>query len=209
MKILNDATSPFGRKTIVAAIERGVSVEEVFVDLHGTTLDQWNPLRQIPTLLPRSGPAIYDSDVIVLFLDRQHGGVPLVPEQDATAVLTRMSLANGLMEATLMRLLEKRREVSERSEAMIEKMEARIWRVLKALNGNLEFLTYPKKDLQADQIATAVALKYVSFRFSESWLDKYPALGAWCADMSSRRSMILTAPTRTAPVPRDEFTRGL
>ena len=207
MKILNDATSPFGRKTIVAAIERTIPVEEVFVDLNGTALDRWNPLWQIPTLVPPDGPAIYDSDVIVQFLDRQHDGPRLIPEKDAVAILTRMSLANGLMEATLARLLETRRASGGRSDELIAKMEARIWRVLDAVNVNLGALISATDALRADQITMAVALGYVDFRFNDAWHGKYPALGKWYAAIADRRSMALTAPTRTSPVPAGEIAK--
>ena len=207
MKILNDATSPFGRKTVVAAMERAIPVEEAFVDLNGTDLDRWNPLRQIPTLVLADGRAVYDSDAIVQFLDRQHNGPPLIPEKEAIAVLTRMSLANGLMETTLARLLETRRASGGRSDELIAKMEARIWRVLDAMNANLGALISAADALRADQITMAVALGYVDFRFSDAWHGKYPALGKWYAAIAGRRSMTLTAPTRTSPVPQGEIAK--
>lgn len=208
MKIFNDATSPFGRKTVVAAMERAIAAEEVFVDLNSTALDRWNPLRQIPTLVLTNGTAIYDSDVIVQFLDRQHGGDPLIPADAAPAVLTRMSLANGLMEATLLRRVETLRPDGERSPAFIAKMEAKIGRVLEALSADLSALKSAAKPLRADQITTAVALGYVDFRFNDEWHGKHPALRAWYADIAGRRSMVLTAPTRSAAVPASEMTRG-
>lgn len=207
MKILNDATSPFGRKTIVAAIERSIPVEEVFVDLNGSTLDSWNPLRQIPTLVPDTGPAVFDSDVIVLYLDEKHSGPPLIPRKDAPAVMTRMSLANGLMEATLTRLMETRRPDGERSNAFVAKMEERIQRVLAALNSNLSDFSRTGEALSADQITIAVALGYVDFRFNRDWHGRFPALSKWYEEIAARRSMVLTAPTRTAAVPKAEMTK--
>lgn len=207
MKIFNDATSPFGRKTIVAAMERSIAAEEVFVDLNTTTLDRWNPLRQIPTLVLPSGAAIYDSDVIVQFLDRQHDGPPLVPAADAPTVLTRMSLANGLMEATLQRRVETLRPDGERSPGFIAKQEARIARVLAAINADLGALGAATAALRGDQITTAVALGYVDFRFNDQWHGQYPALASWYAEMMKRRSLALTVPTRTAPIPLSEMTR--
>lgn len=207
MKILNDATSPFGRKTIVAAMERSIPVEEVFVDLNGPTLDPWNPLRQIPTLVPDVGPAVFDSDVIVQYLDEKHSGPPLIPRNDAAAIMTRMALANGLMEATLTRLMETRRPDGERSKAFIAKMEERIQRVLTALNSNLSTLSGTGEALTADQITIAVALGYVDFRFNRDWHGKFPELSRWYEGIAARRSMVLTAPTRTAPVPKAEMTK--
>ena len=208
MKILNDATSPFGRKAVVVAMERSIAHEEIFVDLNTAALDQWNPLRQIPTLVLPNGKALYDSDVIVQFLDRQHKGPPLIPDKDAPAVLTRMSLANGLMEATLGRLIETRRPAGERSDALIAKLEARIWRVFKAMNADISSLAGPIDALRADQITAAVALAYADFRFNNSWQAQYPVLNEWRASIAARRSMALTAPTRTSPVPTAETQAG-
>jgi glutathione S-transferase len=56
LKLLSDATTPFGRKVVVAAIERSIPLEEIFVPLDGTgPLDAVNPLRQIPTLVLPDG----------------------------------------------------------------------------------------------------------------------------------------------------------
>jgi len=207
MKIYNDATSPFGRKTVVAAIERGIGAEEVFLDLaKAEFLDRWNPLRQIPTLVTAEGAAIYDSDVIVQFLDRAHKREPLIPVADAPAILTRMSLANGLMEATLTRLVETRRP--DPSAAVVTKLEARIARALAAIERDLDRLAKGGAALRADQITTAVALGYVDFRFAETWRETHKALGAWYGEMAARRSLVLTVPTRKDPVPAAEIARG-
>jgi glutathione S-transferase len=207
MKIYNDATSPFGRKTVVAAIERGIAVEEVFLDLaKAEFLDQWNPLRQIPTLVTAAGVALYDSDVIVQFLDRAHQREPLIPAAEAPAILTRMSLANGLMEATLMRVVETRQP--DPRAAVIAKLEGRIARALAAIERDLAHLAKGGAAIRGDQLTTAVALGYVDFRFVETWRETHKALGAWYGEMSARRSLALTVPTRKDPVPAAEIARG-
>jgi glutathione S-transferase len=197
MKLLNDATSPFGRKILVAAMEHSISLEEEFVDIGAAgPLDRVNPLRQIPALVTDENEPVYDSDVILQFLDRMHIGGRLFPEGD-WPVLTRTSLANGLIEATLQRIMELRRPAQEQSRTFIEKMEARISRVLHQLDGTADLLA---GDLvRADQITTACALEYVDFRFRRDWRDQFPALAGWLATASRRSSMAGTAPTRTAP----------
>ncbi len=208
MKLYNDATSPFGRKTIVCAIERRIPVEEVFLDLNKAEfLDKWNPLRQIPTLVTSDDIVVYDSDVIVQFLDKRHDHSSLIPEADAPGVLTRMSRANGLMEATLTRLIETRRAEGQRDTNVISKLEARIWRVIGSIEQDLEQLTVTGDQLRAYQVTTAVAMGYVNFRFTEAWHEKHKALSRWYSGIASRRSMALTVPSRTTPVPLAEVTR--
>ncbi|MBT6278390.1 MAG: glutathione S-transferase, partial [Chromatiales bacterium] len=62
MKILSDATTPFGRKCVVCAMERELEFEEVFVSIDDA-LEAANPLRQIPALSTGDGQTLYDSDV--------------------------------------------------------------------------------------------------------------------------------------------------
>jgi glutathione S-transferase len=209
VKLLSDATTPFGRKVLVAAIERAVVLEEVFVPLDGTgPLDEWNPLRQIPTLVLADGRSIYDSDVIVDYLDTRHRSERLIPEAARFDVLTRMALGSGLIEATLLRRIETLRVPQERSAAFIAKMEQRIHRVFSALDKQLASLGNASGPLRADQITVACALGYVDFRYNEGWRAEHPALGQWFARLASRRSMLATVPTRSTPVAREDFLPG-
>jgi glutathione S-transferase len=206
VKLLTDATTPFGRKIAVAAIERQIAMEEVFVPLDGTgPLDEWNPLRQIPTLVLDDGRAIYDSDVITEYLDTLHRGEPLIPASDRFSVLTRMTLGNGLTEATMLRRIETVRVPQEKSPAFITKMEQRIDRSLKALEAQAPRLSHGSSALRADQIAVGCALGYVDFRYVDTWRAQCPRLAEWYASLATRLSFTLTAPTRTAPVGPEHF----
>jgi len=181
MKLLSDATTPFGRKVLVAAIERTIVLEESFVPLDGTgPLDQWNPLRQIPTLVLDDGRAIYDSDVIMDYLDTCHRAEPLIPKADRFDVLTRMALGNGLIEATLLRRLETVRAAGERSPSFIEKMEQRIERALRALDAQVQSLA-DSGTLRADQITapsiTLVQGDLATHAFADQSFDLVYSIG--------------------------------
>jgi|TARA_B100000315_G_C14521631_1_gene561831 glutathione S-transferase len=70
LELFNGPTSPFGRMTKVAGIELGLDFKETVIDVYNATfLDQWNPLRQIPTLLVDDTQPIFDSLNICLFFD--------------------------------------------------------------------------------------------------------------------------------------------
>jgi glutathione S-transferase len=200
IRLLNDATSPFGRKVLVAAIERGLPVREEFVNVaEPGELDAHNPLRQIPTLVTEAGDAVYDSSVILGFLDTLHGGEPLVPPDPACRVTTRIALADGLIEATLQRAMELRRPGELQSAAVMERLEERIARALFAIDRIRTDLSLDP--LRGDSITVACALAYVDFRYGRFWRDVLPALAAWQDAVAARPSMQATAPTRTAPVP--------
>ncbi len=198
MILYNDATSPFGRKVMIAAIERGLPVTEEFVDLGAAEhIDRFNPLRQIPVLVTAAGQGVYDSDTILHYFDELGLVPPLVPPDRRVETLTRCSLANGLMEATLTRLLETRKAPESRSPAFIELREARIARVVAALEGQCE--RFAGGPIAADQITVATALGYLDFRYSRDWRTGAPRLAAWYETMAARPSFVETAPERQAP----------
>jgi glutathione S-transferase len=200
MQLLNDATSPFGRKVMVAVLERGLTLREEFVNVaEPGELDTHNPLRQIPTLVTETGDAVYDSSVILGFLDKLHGGEPLIPHDPACRVPTRIALADGLIEATLQRAMELRRPDELRSPAVIARLDGRISRALIAIDRIRTELSLDP--LRADTITVACALDYVDFRYGRAWRDELPNLSAWQDALAKRPSMQMTLPTRTAPVP--------
>ena len=96
MILYTDATTPFGRKCLVAALERGIVLEERFVKLSDPKeFLLVNPLNQIPALSVDQ-QKYYDSDVILQFLDSLHEGPPLIPEKNKYKHLTSIHLANAV-----------------------------------------------------------------------------------------------------------------
>jgi glutathione S-transferase len=199
VRLLNDATSPFGRKVMMAALSRQIDVTEQFVDLN--MLEQilpFNPLGQIPVLALPDGSSLYDSQTIMIHLDECHGGPRLFPADRRAAVLTTASLCDGLMEATLQRRLETRRPKPQQSAELIAKLEQRIRRGMAALEECV--LTPAVEDaLLASDIAAIAALGYCDFRYTEDWRAYCPRLSAWYAAHAGRALARATAPTRTAP----------
>jgi glutathione S-transferase len=199
LTLLNDATSPFGRKILIAALERSIPMSEEFVDLTGDNrLACFNPLRQIPVLLVDGRQPLYDSDTILLYLDTAHNGAPLFPEAERWAVQTDISLANGLMEATLLRIMEIRRPAGEQSPAFINRMEARIARALGAVDSLAPRLSRTK--FIGREVALAAALGYVDFRYKTDWRADFPAAAAWAEAIHARPSLMATRPERTGPI---------
>ncbi len=196
MQLYNDATSPFGRKILVAAVERAIPLDEVIIDVYSPgPLDAHNPLRQIPTLVTDAGEALFDSDVILLYLDSVHDGAPLVPDDECWTVLTRTALGNGLIEAVLTRILEIKRPDGEQSPGFIAKMEERIARSIARLEEIAGALS--SDVLRADDITIACALEYTDFRYSEDWRSECPTLARWLEAIAARPSMTASVSTRT------------
>jgi glutathione S-transferase len=196
---LNDATSPFGRKVMMAALSRQIAITEVFVDLN--RLEQilpFNPLGQIPVLVLQDGRALFDSQTIMIHLDECHAGPRLFPPHRRHEVLTAVSLCDGVMEAVLQRLLETRKPAPQQSAEFIVKLEQRIRRAVLAMDGLA--LTPPAEDaLLASDIAAIAALGYCDFRHSREWRSDCPRLSEWYAASTDRALARATAPTRKVP----------
>jgi glutathione S-transferase len=193
-RLLSDATTPFGRKVMVAVLERGLPVSEEFVSLsEPTELDRYNPLRQIPALVTAEGASVYDSSVILGYLDTL-GGVALLPN---VTVATHVALADGMMEATLQRVMETRRPAEQQSAAVISRLEGRIARALQEIDRVYREVSLDP--LLGDAIAIACALDYVDFRYNTTWRETYPDLSNWQRAITARPSMRKTAPTRSTP----------
>jgi len=197
MILYTDATTPFGRKCLVAALERNIALEERFVKLSdpkGFLLV--NPLNQIPALVVKT-QSYFDSDVILQFLDTVHSGPSLIPENNRFDHLTSLHLGNAIIESTLLRIMEKRRVETEQSPAFIAHLEARISRGITKMEDirNEEIGEF----LNAEELTTAIALSYVDFRFTPDWREQAPKLSNWHRAIEQRPSMISSQPSRTKP----------
>ncbi|MEO1266346.1 MAG: glutathione S-transferase N-terminal domain-containing protein, partial [Pseudomonadota bacterium] len=115
MKVLTSGPSPYGRKVKMTAMMKGlydrITFEEVDVrPVENEELRPQNPLAKIPVLITDDGTAIYDSHVICEFLDAQVASPALFPGDGAERwqTLTRGALADGILDAALLMVYEKR-----------------------------------------------------------------------------------------------------
>ncbi len=181
--ILHSApASPFGRKVKIAAAMLGLS-EEIEVVATDTAnpddvIHQHNPLGKIPALVLDDGEVLFDSTVIVDYLDHRAGGDLLVP---ATAdrrfrVLTEAALASGIMDACLLQVYENRfRDESKRDPGWVAYQAGKVKRGLAAFEAK-----QPEEGLRSvADIGLACALGYLDLRFAGSWRNDHPKLVAW------------------------------
>ena len=199
MILYTDATTPFGRKCIIGALERDIPLEERFIKLSepGDFLNI-NPLNQIPALFIQPSQYYFDSDVILEYLDTLHERSPLIPDSNKFECKTAIHLANGIIESTLLRTMELRRPEGQQSKTYVTHLEARVMRGIKTMEKKRE--TTIVDCFNGEEISTAVALSYVDFRFSTEWRKIAPTLEEWFDKVSRRESMELTTPTRERPI---------
>lgn len=199
MKLYFSQTSPFVRKVVIAAQEKGLAGEVAFVDaadMDGLAGD--NPLEKVPAMVTDDGQALYDSLVICDYLDSRGSGPELIPA-DPTArstVLCRHALADGIMEAGLARVMEGRRPEDKQWSDWSERQEGKITRALDRLESEAADMG---DTVDLSTIAVGAALGYVDFRLGHlNWRDGRPALAAWFEAFAKRPSMAGTVPSDPA-----------
>ena len=183
----SSSASPFARKVRIAAAILGLSeqIEVVPADTSdpADSLRAQNPLGKIPTLVLPDGLAIYDSGVILEYLDFLAGGNKIVPSgPERFDVLTRAALADGIADAAILRVYEQRwREEGARSARWLDHQAGKIGRGLTSLEANPPD---PEKPDVAS-ISLACALGYLDLRFSGSWRPERPRLAEWLEEFSA------------------------
>jgi len=194
--------SPFGRKVKIAAslLELKDRLSVVMADTQDPADDlrQQNPLGKIPVLILEDGRAIYDSRVIIEYLDHLAGGGRVIPTAADTRfeALTLQALADGITDAAILQVYEKRfRDPAQQSENWLSHQRGKMDRGLSALeNGSL-----PEIDAAPTigVIALACALGYLDLRF-DGWRPDYPRLAEWL-DAFEQQVPAFTATRPPAP----------
>jgi glutathione S-transferase len=199
MILRSSPTSPFGRKIKIAAAILGLT-DRITIDIADTldptdSVRKQNPLGKIPTLILDSGTVLYDSRVIIEYLDMLAGGGKVIPAsgEERFSVLTMQALADGLMDAAILQIYEIRfRDEAARSAKWVEHQSGKVTRALEALEAHPPHLS-PVPNIGC--ITLACALGYLDFRFDGHWRHHHPRLVAWFDDFAARvPSFAATAP---------------
>jgi len=198
MKLRFSPTSPFARKILILAIETGqdAKLELVKTSTGDSTngLVHDNPLGKIPVLVLDNGETLYDSPVICEYLDSRHQGAKLFPAEGPARwqALRLQALGDGIMDAALLRVYERKRPENHRSPDWDAAQKQRVHQALDALESAADGLgTQPG----IGNIAIACALGYLDFRFgNEPWAGGRPRLTAWYKAFCAKPSFVATIP---------------
>ena len=199
MKLCYSPTSPYVRKVSVTAIETGLktAIEQVPTNVWdpSTDIHMSNPLGKVPALVTLDNMTLYDSPVICEHLDSLHDGPKLFPTEGLArwTALCQQALADGILDAAILRLLERRRpEEMMRSETWMERQRSVVVRALNTLEDEVEALS---GDITIGQISVGCALAYLDFRYvDEDWRPGRPILAEWFEAFDQRASMTATVP---------------
>jgi glutathione S-transferase len=190
MLILRSAPpSPFGRKVRIAIALLGlsdrISIESTDTSDPNETLRTQNPLGKIPTLVLETGEALYDSRVIVEYLDALAGGGRLIPAGwGRFGALRLQALADGMMDAAILRVYEARWRSEERREPGWLDYQAE--KIDRALTFAEQAYATPGTRLDIGHVALACALGYLDLRFDGRWRAPHPKLTAWLGHFEIR-----------------------
>jgi glutathione S-transferase len=198
MLLRHSPTSPFVRKVVVLLHETGLADRVALETVDGWSepdhLTDENPLSMVPTLVLEEGGTLFDSPVICEYLDRQHGGTPMIPADDDARwrVLRQQALADGMLDCAVLIFVEMRRRPKESQwDWWLELKRRAIERSLDWLDR--ELASY-RGQVHLGTISIAVALAYLDLRGAiDQWRTGRPGLAAWYAEFAQRPSMIATA----------------
>jgi glutathione S-transferase len=199
MKLIGSKTSPYVRKARVVLAEKNLPYEMVEENVWNaaTSVTRFNPLTKVPVLALDDGECLYDSSVITEYLDSLSQPA-LIPPGGLERARARRdeSLADGICDAAVGVVLERKREALRQDAAVLErhraKVEAGIAAFAKALDDR-EWLAGDAPRLP--DLAAGCALFYVEFRLPEvGWRSHYPNLRRWAERLEARPSFSSTRP---------------
>ena len=201
MKLIGSTTSPYVRKVRIVMAEKKLDYQLVLEDVWAadSTIGQSNPLGKVPCLVMEDGGAVFDSRVIVEYLDTLTPVGKLIPAsgRERAEVKCWEALGDGLADAALLLRIEvTQREDGARSEKWVARQRSKVDAALQSMstglgaspwcNGN----TYSLAD-----IAVGCSLDWLTFRFPEiSWRDEYANLARLTDKLAERPSFRETAP---------------
>lgn len=201
MKLIGSTTSPYVRKVRVVMAEKKLDYAFLQENVWAadTTIQQSNPLGKVPCLLMEDGGAMFDSRVIVEYLDTLTPVGKLIPGlgRERAEVKCWEALADGLLDAAILVRLEKTlRPEQQQSEEWITRQMGKVSASLKAMSEGLgESAVCCGNHLTLADISVGCALGWLNFRFPDiAWRDDYPNLAKLFDKLSERPSFKETIP---------------
>ena len=202
MKLIGSLTSPYVRKVRIVMAEKKLDYQHELEDVWANDkIMKSNPLGKVPCLVLPGGEAIFDSRVIVEYLDTRSPVSRLIPEssRERIEVRTWEALADGILDAAILARLEQTwpgRSAEQRSQAWVDRQLHKVSASLAAISTGLADKPWCLGiHLSLADIAVGCALGYIEFRFPQiEWRGPHPNLAKLAAKLAARQSFIDTQP---------------
>lgn len=198
MKLYGSLTSPYVRKARVLIREKNLACEFVVADAWAadSPIPALNPLGKVPVLALDNGELLFDSPVIVEYLDSLQAPALLPASGEARWEMLRWeALGDGILDAAVIRFLESRRPAAQQSAETIKRQEEKIARSLDYTERHLGNGPWLMSDhFTVADLAIGIALEYTDFRYPHDWRSRHQRLASWLAGIAARPSFIETLP---------------
>jgi len=183
MILRSSPPSPFGRKVKLAlgilGLEKDVTIEKADPTDAADSIRRQNPLGKIPALIIEDGTVLYDSPVVLEYLDHRAGGGKIIPKDPNARMkaLVLQALCDGILDAGILLVYEGRWRPPEMAvQKWIDHQTGKVVRALETLEANPPALA-AIPDVGA--ITLACALGYGDLRFGGKWREGHPRLVKW------------------------------
>jgi glutathione S-transferase len=203
MKLIGSLTSPYVRKVRVVMAEKKLDYEFVLEDVwaEGSQIQNHNPLGKVPCLLMDDNGSLFDSRVIVEYLDTLSPVGRLIPQQGRDRAATKCweAIADGVLDAATAIFIENHRRAPEtRSQQWVDRQYSKVNVALESMNNSLGEQAFCMGiNFGLADIAVGCALGYLDLRFPElSWRSKYGNLQRLDEKLQTRASFMATAPSK-------------
>jgi glutathione S-transferase len=196
MKLLYTPNSPYARKVRIVIREKGISYEEVSVTLPDAALEAANTLGKVPTLVVDDQTTMFDSVVIVEYLELVKTEPRMIPIDLWERVIVRRweSIGDGLCDVLVTSVLEQRRPADKQDPAVIERADRKVLATLKVLENELSGRAYVfGNDFSLADAALLSATGYVALR-RPHLLEGLSAINAYLNIHAQRPSVLATLP---------------
>jgi glutathione S-transferase len=202
MKLIGSLTSPYVRKVRIVMAEKKLDFKLLLEDVWGSDeILKANPLGKVPCLVMEGGEAVFDSRVIVEYLDLLSPVGKLIPTtgRERVEVRTWEALADGLLDASILARLEAAwpgRAQEQRSQAWIDRQLSRVDAALVAMSKGLNDKPHCAGiHFTLADVAVGCALAYLDFRFPQiDWRGRHANLARLHEKLAVRQSFIDTRP---------------
>jgi glutathione S-transferase len=203
MKLIGAITSPYVRKVRIVMAEKKLDYQLLHEEVWSTQtqISEFNPLGKVPCLIMEGGEALFDSRVIVEYLDTLSPVGKLIPSsgRERAEVKTWEALSDGVLDACILARLEQTwagRSEQERSKAWIDRQMGKVTTSLAAMEKGLNEKPFCCGiHLSLADISVGCSLGYLDFRFPNlNWRDSHSELGRLFEKIRTRASFIETEP---------------
>ena len=202
MKLIGSLTSPYVRKVRIVMAEKRLDYQLELEDVWSSDrILACNPLGKVPCLVMEGGEAVFDSRVIVEYLDARSPLARLIPEsnRERTEVRTWEALADGIIDAAILARLEANwpgRSPEQRSQAWIDRQMKKVQASLEAISTGLAAKPWCNGiHMTLADVAVGCALGYLDFRFPElGWRNDHANVARLAEKLNARKTFIDTAP---------------